>query len=195
MRALRPGGESRTFVLIAIASVIVIVGSFLFLRPGSQESAIDPDSRARDDRSLPTDAPSTGEPSASPSASVSATGGESGLFGGHTSGLGVPPGLQGAGDYSQLPKHHLTVTMSTAGVLGTVAWIIPTSVESHQGTAVVRGGTWSLSTTVYGNPDYAVVFAQQGRVDQPVTCTITVDGRVTERRSTKGAYSAMWCEG
>lgn len=193
MRALRPGGESRTFVLIAIASVIVIVGSFLFLRPGSPESAIDPNSRARDDRTVPTDVPSPEEPATS--ATASPIGDGTGLFGGHTGGLGVPPGLQGAGDYSQLPKHKLTVTMSTAGVLGTVAWIIPTSVENHEGTAVVRGSTWSLTTTVYGNPNYAVVFAQQGRVDQPVNCTITVDGRVTERRSTKGAYSAMWCEG
>ena len=192
MRALRPGGESRTFILFASVIVIVIVGSFLFLRPGSPESAVDPDTGAKDEQTLPTDVPSA-EPSAS--ATASGTADATGLFGGHTGGLGVPPGLQGAGDYSQLPKHHLTVTMSTKGVLGTVAWIIPTSVENHEGTAVVRSGSWSLSTTVYGNPDYAVVFAQQGRVDQPTTCVITVDGRVTERRSTKGAYSAMWCEG
>ncbi|MBM0124165.1 hypothetical protein [Pimelobacter simplex] len=180
-------------MLFASVIILVIVGSFLFLRPGSPESAIDPDAGDGGEVSVPTDLPSTAEPSAS--ASASATGEATGLFGGHTGGLGVPPGLQGAGDYSQLPKHKLTVTMSTQGVLGTVAWIIPTSVENHEGTAVVRGGTWSLSTTVYGNPNYAVVFAQQGRVDQPVHCTITVDGRVTERRSTKGAYSAMWCEG
>jgi hypothetical protein len=194
VRALRPGGESRTFILFASVIVIVIVGSFLFLRPGSPESAVDPGTGAKDEQTLPTELPSA-EPSASPSATASGTADATGLFGGHTGGLGVPPGLQGAGDYSQLPKHKLTVTMSTEGVLGTVAWIIPTSVENHEGTAVVRGGSWSLSTTVYGNPDYAVVFAQQGRVDQPVHCTITVDGRVTERRSTQGAYSAMWCEG
>jgi len=180
------------FVLIAVASVIVIVGSFLFLRPESPESAIDPDSRARDDRTVPTDVPTPQDPTtaASPSAS-----GDAGVFSGHTGNLGVPPGIDGNGDYTHLPKHTLTIRMSTAGQLGTVAWIIPTSVENHEGTTVVRGGTWSLTTTVYGNPNYAVVFAQQGRTDQPVTCTITVDGRVTERRSTGEAYSAMWCEG
>jgi len=192
VRALRPGGESRTFVLIAVASVIVIVGSFLFLRPESPDSAIDPEARERAAESSPTAAPS---PDASTAATAQPSAAESGLFAGHTGGLGVPPGLQGAGDYSQLPKHTLTVHMSTKGVLGTVAWIIPTSVENHEGTTVVRGGSWSLTTTVYGNPNYAVVFAQQGRVEEPVTCTITVDGKVTERRSTKGAYSAMWCEG
>ncbi|WP_408898283.1 hypothetical protein ACJ5H2_04040 [Nocardioides sp. R1-1] len=193
MRALRPGGESRTFVLIAIASVIVIVGSFLFLRPQSPESAIDPDARDRASEAVPTDVPSPQDPTTAASPTATSTG--AGLFSGHLSGLGVPPGLQGAGDYSQLPKHSLTVRISTKGQLGTVAWIIPTSVENHEGTAVVRGGSWSLTTTVYGNPNYAVVFAQQGRVEEPVTCTITVDGKVTERRSTQGAYSAMWCEG
>ncbi|UUW92009.1 hypothetical protein [Pimelobacter simplex] len=182
--------------MIAVASVIVIVASFLSLRPGPSDRAIDSTPRADDSSSAPTSTPSPATPVKGTTVDPSATdAGPGDLFGGHTSGLGVPPGLQGAGDYSQLPKHTLTVRMSTAGTLGTVAWIIPTSVENHEGTAVVRGSTWSLTTTVYGNPDYAVVFAQQGRVDQPVNCTITVDGRVTERRSTKGAYSAMWCEG
>ncbi|AIY16381.1 hypothetical protein GUY44_20905 [Pimelobacter simplex] len=182
--------------MIAVASVIVIVASFLFLRPGPSDRAIDSTPRA-DDSSSPTDAATPTKRPKGSTVDPTATGGAdgAGLFGGHTSGLGVPPGLQGSGDYSQLPKHRLTIRMSTAGQLGQVAWIIPTSVENHEGTAIVRGGTWTLSTTVYGNPDYAVVFAQQGRVDQPVTCTITVDGRVSERRSTKGAYSAMWCEG
>ncbi|GAA1528294.1 hypothetical protein [Nocardioides humi] len=179
-------------MLIAIASVIVIVGSFLFLRPGAPESAIDSTPRERQSRTVPTDVPSPEQPATTGDPSASA---EPDLFGGHTRNLGVPPGLEGSGDYTQLPKHTLTIKMSTAGQLGTIAWIIPTSVESHEGTAVVRGGTWSLTTTVYGNPDYAVVFAQQGRVEEPVTCVITVDGKVTERRSTQGAYSAMWCEG
>lgn len=194
MRALRPGGESRTFVLFASVIILVIVGSFLFLRPGSPESAIDPDAGSQDESSA---VPTPPEPSASPTGTA-ASGGTTeaaDLFGGHTGNLGVPPGMQGNGDYTQLPKHTLTVRVSTAGQLGTVAWIIPTSVENERGAVKVLDNTWSLTTTVYGNPDYAVVFAQQGRVDQPTTCVVTVDGRVTERRSTKGAYSAMWCEG
>ncbi|MBM7516323.1 hypothetical protein [Nocardioides nitrophenolicus] len=178
-------------MLFASVIVIVIVGSFLFLRPGARESAVDPDSGVREE---PTQVPTTAQPSEPPSATATTTDAAD-LFGGHTGGLGVPPGLQGAGSYTHLPKHQLTITMSTKGQLGTVAWIIPTSVENDRGAAKVLESTWSLSTTVYGNPDYAVVFGQQGRVDQPVTCTITVDGKVTERRSTQGAFSAMWCEG
>ena len=181
--------------MIAVASLIVIVGSFLFLRPSSSERAVDPAPREPESTSA---APAVKKPArgstVAPKARAGATGADD-LLAGHTSGLGVPPGLRGVGDYSQLPPHRLTIRLSTRGMLGTVAWIIPTSVESHEGTTVVRSGTWSMTTTVYGNPDYAVVFAQQGRVNEPVTCEITVDGRVTERRSTKGAYSAMWCEG
>ena len=113
MRALRPGGESRTFVLFASVIILVLVGSVLVLRPGSPESAIDPDAGSQDESSA---VPTPPEPSASPTGTAAAGGTTEAadLFGGHTGNLGVPPGMQGNGDYTQLPKHTLTVRVSTA---------------------------------------------------------------------------------
>ena len=57
------------------------------------------------------------------------------------------------------------------------------------------GLSWSLNSTVYGSPDYAQVFLQSGARGYPITCTIIVDGHITEQRSTEGPYGQMVCQG
>ena len=104
-------------------------------------------------------------------------------------------GLGGSGGVQGLPRHELTLTISSAAPLGTVGYIIPTSLNDNYGVVKNVGRTFSVSTVVYGNPDYAQGFAQADARGNPVTCTVTVDGRVTERRSTEGPYAALFCQG
>lgn len=182
------------FFVWAAVLLLVTVGLIVMLRPNSPERAIDDDRpRADDLTTLPTEpaAPKKTK-KAKPSAEANAL--PAGLQSGFP-GLGTQPGISGDSDVFSLPKHKLTITLSAPHALGTVAYVIPTSVEHPQGSHNEKSNTWSLTTTVYGNPDYAVVFVQAGVDGKPESCKITVDGRVTERRSTEGPYGAMWCQG
>lgn len=189
VQALRPGGESRVFYILAAIAVLVLIVAFLVLRPGPPESAIDRN------QPPPTDTTSAPEPEASERASGDDA--PSGADSSQTSfpGLGTQlGGLEGKGSNSSLEPHRLTVRLFSSGPVGHVVYIIPTS-KNDRGSTVVTASSWSMSTTVYGPPDYAAVFGQGAHDGRTVTCEITVDGKVTERRTTKGPYGAMWCVG
>jgi hypothetical protein len=105
------------------------------------------------------------------------------------------PGLQGGSMYKYLPKHHITLRVTSQQPIGTVGYIMPTSLNESSGVRKNVGTAWSLNSIVYGDPDYAQIFVQAGARGYPVTCTITVDGRVTEHRSTEGPYGQLVCQG
>jgi hypothetical protein len=111
------------------------------------------------------------------------------------SALAPPGGLAGEGGTKELPRHSVVLTVTSAAPIGVVGYVVPTSTDRSSGTAKGVGTSWSLSTTAYGDPDYAQLFAQAGPGGNPVTCTITIDGRVTERRSTDGPYGQLFCQG
>ena len=79
--------------------------------------------------------------------------------------------------------------------IGTVGYVMPTSLRHSSGTVKNVGLSWSLNSTVYGSPDYAQIYVQAGARGFPITCTVIVDGKVTERRSTEGPYGQMVCQG
>lgn len=110
-------------------------------------------------------------------------------------GLNSLPGLEGSGGTNGLPRHRVTITMTSSAPIGGVGYIVPTSLNDYYGIAKDVGRSWSLSTVVYGDPDYAQAFSQASARGNPITCTITVDGRVTDRRSTEGPYGQMFCQG
>lgn len=190
VQALRPGGESRVFYILAAIAVLVLIVAFLVLRPGPPESAIDRN------QPRPTDTTSAPEPEATERASGDdAPSGDADSSQTSFPGLGTQlGGLEGKGSNSSLEPHRLTVRLFSSGPVGHVVYIIPTS-KNDRGSTVVTASSWSMSTTVYGPPDYAAVFGQGAHDGRTVTCEITVDGKVTERRTTKGPYGAMWCVG
>ncbi|MBO9522604.1 MAG: hypothetical protein J7518_13785 [Nocardioidaceae bacterium] len=105
-------------------------------------------------------------------------------------------GLQGGSMYKYLPKHHIVLRATSQAPLGTIGYIMPTSLNESSGIVKnYQGHSWSISSTVYGNPDYAQIYLQAGSRGYPITCTITVDGKVTEQRSTEGPYGQMVCQG
>lgn len=105
------------------------------------------------------------------------------------------PGMQGGSIYKSLPRHSLTMRITSEAPIGTIGYVVPTSLRHSSGVVKNVQRSWSLTTTVYGDPDYAQLFMQAGARGFPITCTIIVDGRVTERRSTEGPYGQMICQG
>jgi hypothetical protein len=106
------------------------------------------------------------------------------------------PGLQGGSYYKYLPKHHIVLRATSRAPLGTIGYIMPTSLNESSGVVKnYKGTSWSISSTVYGSPDYAQIYLQAGSRGYPITCTITVDGHVTEQRSTEGPYGQLVCQG
>lgn len=118
-----------------------------------------------------------------------------GLSSGLTSGTLSIPGLQGGSLYENLPRHRVTLRASSAEPIGTVGYVVPTSYRNSSGIVKKVGRSWQISVIAYGDPDYAQLFLQAGALGAPVTCTITVDGKVTERRSTEGPYGQLICQG
>lgn len=109
-------------------------------------------------------------------------------------GLGLK-GLAGEGGESHLQGHRISMQMSSSSPIRTVGYIVPTSLDNSYGVVKNVGSSWSLGTTVYGPPDYAQLFAQAGPAGNRITCTISVDGKVTERRSSVGPYGRLFCQG
>ena len=183
--------DRRNFLIIAVIAIAVIVAS-LALRTGrDDEKAVDP--VAEPSTSASSEATATPAPRHKKREPLAA----SALAGApNASVFGLPPGMQGSGSVTSLPPHHVTITWSAPrSAVGVVAWIIPSSQDHEQGKATSYAHSYSLSTTVYGNPKYAAVFAQADVHGNPITCTITVDGRVTEQRTASKPFSAMWCVG
>lgn len=115
--------------------------------------------------------------------------------GGLKSGSFSMPGLQGGSVYQYLPKHHVVMHVFSPAPIGTIGYIVPTSLHRSSGVVYHVGTGWSLGTTAYGDPDYAQLFMQSDSRGNPITCVITVDGRVTERQTTQGPYARLICQG
>lgn len=190
-----------------VVLLLVLCLLWALLHKSNPPSATEPTSLGTPIASAPTRSPLQDLPTITPSASPTSLGGvtqqfnkalaqyNKGLTSGLKSGTLNMPGLQGGSVYKYLPKHHVVMTISSQQPIGTVGYVVPTSLNNSSGVVKNVGTHWSLATTAYGDPDYAQLFMQAGARGFPVTCTITVDGRVTEHRSTEGPYGQLICQG
>lgn len=192
----------------AVVSLFVIVFVWIQIAPDDNEG---PSTLGTTELPTPTTTPLSELPSVSPSPSATASPNGSGVAGNGFQGFnGIPgagsngggtggtldmPGLQGGSLYKYLPKHAITLRVTSEAPIGTVGYVMPTSLRNSSGTVKNVGTSWSLNSTVYGSPDYAQIYVQAGARGFPITCTILVDGKVTERRSTEGPYGQMVCQG
>ncbi|MDQ6523585.1 hypothetical protein RB608_08250 [Nocardioides sp. LHD-245] len=147
---------------------------------------------------LPSEVPST---SATPSPTADPTGAAPrSAPSGFAAGTGTlpplsMPGLTGKGGSASLPKIRVRLEVFSKSPIGIVGYQVPTSLTDPSGTVKGVGTRWSLTTIAYGNPDYARLFFGAGPSGTPVTCVITINGKVTERRSTEGPYGQTMCQG
>jgi hypothetical protein len=93
------------------------------------------------------------------------------------------------------PRHRVVLSLRSPHKLPFVVYNIPTSRDHRSGKVTELGESWSVATYVYGSPDYAQLFTWAGPEGYPITCTITVDGRVTARHTTRGPWGKLYCQG
>lgn len=195
----------------AIAGVVAVLAVLTLVYLMVSSSGGSPGSRAISDLdSQPSAEPTLGLPTVSPSATPTTPSaadlqkatqkafdqlGQGFSSGGLQSGDLNMPGLQGGSVYQYLPKHRVVMTVTSSSPIGTVGYVVPTSLNESSGVVRNVRTRWSLTTTAYGDPDYAQLFMQADARGHEITCTITVDGRVTERQTTQGPYARLICQG
>ncbi|WP_370290627.1 hypothetical protein [Nocardioides sp.] len=106
-----------------------------------------------------------------------------------------PDGLGGTGGSKFAVPHRLVLRVSSSAPIPVVGYQVPTSTDKPTGTVRDVGREWSLATIVYGKPDYARLFVQAGPTGAGITCTVTVDGKVRDQRTTQGPYGLIMCQG
>jgi len=184
------------YIATAVVVLAFIFALVAFVRIDSGGDSGGPSSVAGGLSGSPFPTPSADLPTgtARPSASTSPSG--------DSSVTGLPktlprvtltPGEPGGFTYANLPSHQLVLSASAAVPVRAVGYLIPTSKDHPYGKVTGLGDRWSLTTSVYGKPDYAALFIQAGRAGVPVSCTITIDGRVASAKTTSGAYGRALC--
>lgn len=189
----------------AIATVLVIILVWMMISPADNK---EPDTLGLPDPALPTTTLTelpTPSPTPTETPTTGQTGGQVSLpgFGSYDpnnpnspaqGGSMNVPGYAGGSYFQFAPKHRITLKVTSAAPIGTIGWTLLYTDGPTSG-RVNAGRSWSMTRTVYGEPDYARLFFGSGGDSTPVTCTIIVDGKVTEQRSTSGPYAQMMCQG
>lgn len=178
-------------VLAALVVLVLVVGTWVLTRSHDRSSVGAPSA-------LPSSTPS-------PSAAVTSRAGTArdtstgrgAAVPGPVSGAAAKEGagMTGGSRLISLPKHQLVVRVTSETEMFRVGYVVPTSLEKSYGVEYDVGRTWELRTVVYGKPQYARIYLQAGPYGIPVKCTITVDGKVLERRETEGPWGQLICQG
>jgi len=195
-----------TAALAGTAALAILVLVFVMVSGGNKPSSKEPTDFGAPLPTLPSRSPvtlPTTTPTATPTTAAQVREAAKRAFANFGKGLSTGlssgdlnmPGFQGGSVYKFLPKHQITLRVTSEAPIGTVGYIVPTSLRNSSGIVKNVKNSWSLTTTAYGDPDYAQLYLQAGARGYPITCTILVDGRVAERRSTEGPYGQMVCQG
>jgi hypothetical protein len=91
--------------------------------------------------------------------------------------------------------HEVTISVSSAGSMPVIGYLVPTGLGSAYGTANGHASPWSLHEQALGSGYLAAVFIQAGRDGTPVRCSVSVDGKVTSSEATSGGYGRAICLG
>lgn len=97
--------------------------------------------------------------------------------------------LHGAG------LHQVVISASSRGPMTVVGYLVPTGLGSSYGVVKGHPRSWSISEQALGRGYLAAIFLQTGRDGVPITCTVTVDGKVTNTETTSGGYGRAVCLG
>jgi hypothetical protein len=177
--------------LAAIVAIGIIVALAFYVR-GFQGTSNDP-------AALPTDTGAPGAPHSNGSSGhkhrhpdknahgtkvVVPSGGPTVTLGGAGG-----PGLAIAG------PHTMVAHVESSEPISVIGYLSPTSPDLTYGTAKNVGTSWTVHTTVSGRPKYAILWIYGAQDGARVTCSITIDGTVVDRKSTKGPYGRQICLG
>lgn len=91
--------------------------------------------------------------------------------------------------------HQVTISASAPGPMTVVGYLVPTGLGSAYGTVDGHRSSWSISEQALGGGYLAAIFIQTGKSGIPITCRITVDGKVKSTETTSGSYGRALCLG
>lgn len=105
------------------------------------------------------------------------------------------PGSGGFGSAHSLNRHRVTVTAHSDAPLLAVGWWIPFADGERTGSDQSGSSNYTHSDSTYGDTDLARILAYGGPFSKRTWCTVTVDGKVTERQEAAGPYAQVFCQG
>lgn len=92
--------------------------------------------------------------------------------------------------------HDVTVSAtSSAGRMPVLGYLVPTGMGAAFGSLNGQRAPWSVHQQALGKGYLAAIFIQSDRSGVPITCTVTVDGKVTSTQTTTGPYGRAVCLG
>jgi hypothetical protein len=92
--------------------------------------------------------------------------------------------------------HDVTVAATSSDpTIPVLGYLVPTGLGAAYGSLNGHRSGWSLHQQALGKGYLAAIFIQAGKTGAPVTCTVTVDGRVTSSQTTSGPYGRAVCLG
>jgi hypothetical protein len=91
--------------------------------------------------------------------------------------------------------HNVRISASAPGHMAVLGYLVPTGLGAAYGAVHTNSHSWSMSEQALGKGYLAAVFIQTGRSGIPITCTVTVDGRVTSRETASSPYGRAVCIG
>jgi hypothetical protein len=100
-----------------------------------------------------------------------------------------------SGSSHGLTPHHVVIAAQSDGPLMAVGWWIPFADGTRKGSDTSGSKTFSHADRTYGDNDLARILAYGGPNSKKTWCTITVDGKVTERQQAQGPYAEVFCQG
>lgn len=175
----------------ALAALLLVIALGLYVKSYHDSGPTKPDAGV----STPPDTSDFGLPGASPSGTATTNGLPA--RGAITS---LPQititGYQGGGlVFAPGSQHTVVLSVHSSAPVGRVGYIVPTSPSASYGDVTVHGTTWTLTTQAFGKPAYALIFIQTGQAGTPITCSVTVDGHLSNTETTSGEYGRQVCLG
>jgi hypothetical protein len=102
----------------------------------------------------------------------------------------------GHGSSSHLAHHNVVVRAGSDSEMMAVGWWIPFADGERKGGDGSKPRTFRHADSTWGDPGtLARILAYSGPFSKKTWCTITVDGKVTERQEAPGPYAQVFCQG
>jgi hypothetical protein len=191
VRSLRTRQGKWVLILLACAAVILVglLGGGFLSSPAASPSVSPPAAAGTGLNPTPHPSPTASSGKASPKATAT--------------GLVTDPVATLRAQFPDNPLNHLrgaglhdlVLSASSPEPIAVIGYLVPTGLGAPYGSVKTHSTHWSNRQQAIGKGYLAAIFVQTGRSGAPITCTISVDGKVTNTETTSGAYGRAVCLG
>lgn len=91
--------------------------------------------------------------------------------------------------------HNVSIDVTSPGRMAVVGFLVPTGLGESYGSRNGQSGGVHVSQQALGGGYLAAVFIQTDKAGTPITCTVTVDGKVTSSQTASAPYARALCLG